>query len=143
MINNNNNNNNNNGDDEQHWHWWVSGGSLSISGSDLYDETSLTSSSESVLFDGNSFKPFESLTQNNQFHHVIAINETHVVYLEGDSDKTAALLDLTTKTWSNFALFPNVSHHHENLRKKLPKFIIDKNDNFFLLPTIKIVLTSP
>ena len=73
--------------------WWVSGG--------------VTATSDSVLYDGESISPFESLPNNDYFHHMIAVNQTYVIYI--GTTRKAGVFDLSTNTWSNFTPLPNVS----------------------------------
>ena len=75
--------------------WWISGGN--------------PDTSESYIYDGTSFTPFVNMLTNDWAHHLIAVNETHVVKLEG-ANQSSYWFDLTTNTWSNFPALPSVSN---------------------------------
>ena len=78
-------------------YWWVSGGCC-------------PQFSASKIYDGVAFAPFEELPVPDDLHHMISVNDTHVVYLEGIAVNTAAIYDLTTNTWGPFHALPAVCH---------------------------------
>ena len=75
--------------------WWISGGA---------------GTSDSAIYDGNSFIPFIDLPSGDDyFHHMILLNDTHVIYLDGNAELTASTFDLTSNKWSPFTPVPHVS----------------------------------
>ena len=75
--------------------WWIAGG--------------YPTSSDTVLYNGTSFSPYENLPYEEQIHHLVAVNQTHVIYLEGVNPGIARSFDLTTSTWNPFTPLPSVS----------------------------------
>ena len=77
--------------------WWITGG---------YD--SPNSIASTVLYDGQRFTPYEYLPIADSTHHLISVNQTHIIYLEGQAIGAAGIFDLTTNAWNNFPPLPNV-----------------------------------
>ena len=99
--------------------WWISGGYFASG-----------SISDSVIYDGASFGSFESLPNTADYrHHMIGVNDTHVVYLEGSyfGVRNAGLFDLTTNSWNSFTHLPDVSKliiHHSSRDGTIKKYLI-------------------
>ena len=82
--------------------WWISGG----------QDSGYYSSDQSVLYDGNSFGPYENLESNDYGHHLITINETHVVFLASYQYYANGIYNINSGTWSNFPRIPDVCFIH-------------------------------
>ena len=75
--------------------WWIAGGA--------------PHTSDAVIFDGTLFSPYYSLPNSDYTHHLIALNDTHVIYLDGDYvSNTEQIFDLTTNPWTPFTSLPRV-----------------------------------
>ena len=75
--------------------WWISGGCCN--------------SKESVLYDGTNMAPFSSLQTEENNHHMISIDDSHVIFMEDSGNGSVRLFDLTTNTWTPFTSLPKVS----------------------------------
>ena len=74
--------------------WWISGGAGGAN------------TEASVLYDGSTFTPYENLPQPEFGHQMVAVNDTHVVVLEGFSQRLSYLYTISSKTWEPFPPLP-------------------------------------